>query len=70
MMVSLPRYVPEVARFPRQWIYEPWLAPVGAQKAAGCLVGRDYPRPIVDHAKVSKVSGGSLLFDGTVDRSI
>ena len=47
--------MPEVAKFPRQWVYEPWLAPAAAQKAAGCLVGTDYPRPIVDHARASKV---------------
>ncbi|KAL8796840.1 MAG: hypothetical protein Q9195_000923 [Heterodermia aff. obscurata] len=38
------RYVPELARFPDRYIYEPWRAPVGDQKKAGCVVrgeGRD-----------------------------
>jgi len=25
--------------------------PPGVQAAAGCIVGRDYPAPIVDHAE-------------------
>ena len=44
------RYVPELASVPGKFIHEPWtLAPV-EQQAAGCVVGRDYPAPIVDHA--------------------
>lgn len=42
-------YLPKLARYPRQYIYEPWKAPVSVQRQAGCLVGRDYPQPIVDH---------------------
>ena len=35
------RYVPELARFPEKFIYEPWRAPIADQKAAGCLVKGD-----------------------------
>ena len=38
------KYVPELARFPEKYIYEPWKAPVVDQKKAGCVVkgeGRD-----------------------------
>ena len=50
------KYLPQLAKFPDKFIYEPWLAPLGVQRAAGCLVGTDYPRPIVDHAIASKAN--------------
>lgn len=46
------RYLPVVARMPREFIYEPWKAPLSVQRSAGCVVGRDYPGPIVEHEKV------------------
>lgn len=43
------RWVPELARVPGQYIHEPWSMPLEAQRAAGCLIGYDYPSPVVDH---------------------
>lgn len=43
------KYVPVLAQMPAKYIYEPWKAPVTVQRAAGCLVGKHYPFPIVDH---------------------
>ena len=40
--------------FPAKWIYEPWKAPIADQKHANCRIGVDYPKPMVDHASVSK----------------
>jgi deoxyribodipyrimidine photo-lyase len=45
------RYVPALARLPAQWIHAPWLAPHAQQVQAGCIVGQDYPLPVVDHAQ-------------------
>lgn len=48
--VYVRRWVPELANVPDNAIHEPWrLTPV-EQLAAGCVIGRDYPHPIVDHA--------------------
>ncbi len=46
------RYLPVLARMPKQYIYEPWQAPLTVQKEAGCRVGHDYPEPIVNHSQV------------------
>jgi deoxyribodipyrimidine photo-lyase len=43
------RYVPELASLPTTWIHAPWQAPTSALAAAGIVLGRDYPEPIVDH---------------------
>ena len=39
---------------PTEHIYEPWKAPLEVQKKAGCVIGQDYPEPIVDHHEASK----------------
>ncbi|KPJ17656.1 Cryptochrome-1 [Papilio machaon] len=43
------RYVPELARVPVQYIYEPWKAPIDVQERANCIIGKDYPAPMVNH---------------------
>ena len=48
------KYVPELARVPDAYIQQPWLMPPDVQSACGCLIGRDYPEPIVDHAAARK----------------
>ena len=48
------KYVPELAAVPKACIHAPWeMAPLD-QAAAGCVIGRDYPMPIVDHATARK----------------
>lgn len=44
------RWVPELARVPDAYVHEPWTMPPDVQAAAGCVIGRDYPAPLVDHA--------------------
>ncbi len=43
------RYVPELANVPIKYLYEPWTMPAEVQKSSGCIIGDDYPSPIVDH---------------------
>lgn len=47
-------FIPALKNYPNKFIYEPWKAPIAIQKQAGCIIGQDYPQPIVDHAVVSK----------------
>ncbi len=44
------RYLPELVRVPEKFIHAPWTMPVAEQQRSGCVIGRDYPLPIVDHA--------------------
>jgi deoxyribodipyrimidine photo-lyase len=44
------QWVPELARVPAAYIHEPQRMPAALQHSIGCIVGRDYPAPIVDHA--------------------
>jgi hypothetical protein len=30
---------------PKEYIYEPWTAPLSVQEKARCIVGKDYPKP-------------------------
>ncbi|MDW8324538.1 MAG: deoxyribodipyrimidine photo-lyase [Burkholderiales bacterium] len=45
------RYVPELAALPDEAIHAPWLQPAAVLAAHGIELGRDYPPPIVDHAR-------------------
>ena len=45
------RYVPALAKLPNAAIHAPWLAKPMEMEAAGLVLGRDYPKPIVDHAQ-------------------
>ncbi len=47
-------FLPVLKDMPSKYVYEPWTAPLEVQKKAGCIVGVDYPKPMVDHAIASK----------------
>ncbi|MCB6183424.1 DNA photolyase family protein [Leeia sp. TBRC 13508] len=44
------RYVPELANLSNKWIHAPWLADRQTLEIAGVTLGKNYPKPIVDHA--------------------
>jgi deoxyribodipyrimidine photo-lyase len=44
------RWVPELRDVPTARLATPWAMDDDEQEAAGCVIGRDYPAPIVDHA--------------------
>ncbi len=45
------RYLPELAHVPDAFVHAPWTMGALDQQASGCVIGRDYPAPVVDHAR-------------------
>ena len=43
------RWLPELANVPLKYIHTPWNMPLEVQSAAACVIGQDYPEPIIDH---------------------
>ncbi|UCG26522.1 MAG: deoxyribodipyrimidine photo-lyase [Chloroflexota bacterium] len=43
-------WLPKLNRVPKKYVHEPWKMPYEIQRQTGCVIGRDYPQPIVDHA--------------------
>uniref|UniRef100_A0A1B6D995 Photolyase/cryptochrome alpha/beta domain-containing protein n=1 Tax=Clastoptera arizonana TaxID=38151 RepID=A0A1B6D995_9HEMI len=50
------KYLPILRNYPNQHIHEPWTAPESVQKAAKCIVSKDYPLPIVNHRNISRIN--------------
>lgn len=49
--VFIRRWVPELADVPDTFLPEPWRMSLSQQESSGCVLGVDYPRPIVDDRK-------------------
>ncbi len=45
------RWLPELEGVPDKFIHEPWKMSPAEQRKASCLIGEDYPEPIVDHGQ-------------------
>jgi deoxyribodipyrimidine photo-lyase len=50
------RWVPELARVPLPYLAIPWKMDVSVQHMAGCMIGVDYPFPIVDDKAAMKTA--------------
>jgi deoxyribodipyrimidine photo-lyase len=48
------RYVPELRDVPDEYLAEPWTMPQEIQHEVGCVIGENYPGPIVDHASARR----------------
>ncbi|GAB2269470.1 (6-4)DNA photolyase [Dionaea muscipula] len=47
-------FLPVLKDMPNEYIYEPWTAPKSIQSKAKCIIGKDYPKPVVMHDSASK----------------
>jgi deoxyribodipyrimidine photo-lyase len=54
------RWVPELAHLPSTWIHRPLEAPASVLSEAGIRLGRNYPRPLVDHSFARARALGAL----------
>ena len=52
------RYVPELMRVPDEYLAEPWTMPAEVQETSACIIGSDYPAPIVEHAQARREALG------------
>jgi len=49
-------WVPELAKLDPKWIHTPWKATGEALSRAGITLGKQYPRPIVDHSEAREAA--------------
>lgn len=54
--VFLRRWLPELEGVPEKYLAEPHTMPPLLQQAAGCVIGKDYPAPVVDHSIAYKAA--------------
>jgi deoxyribodipyrimidine photo-lyase len=54
--IFVRRWLPELSRVPRELLAEPWRMTAIEQREAGCLIGRDYPLPVVDHLAAARAA--------------
>ncbi|XP_049775550.1 cryptochrome-1-like isoform X3 [Schistocerca cancellata] len=50
------KYLPILKNFPTRYIHEPWKAPESVQITAKCIIGKEFPLPIVDHQYASRIN--------------
>ena len=62
----IKRWVPELSDVPSEHIHEPWLMSDEEQREASCIIGTDYPEPIVDE-KVTRKEGISQAYKAKAD---
>lgn len=43
------RWIPELSKVPEKHIHTPWMMPRDIQRGSACIIGDDYPFPLVDH---------------------
>ena len=44
------KWIPELSQMPLKYIHTPWELPADDQKKIGCIIGKDYPAPIIEHS--------------------
>ena len=54
------RWLPELRGVPDAKLAEPWTMSEDEQRAAGCVIGEDYPAPVVDHKAGARAGDGAL----------
>ena len=50
----IKKYLPVLKHVPAEYIFEPWKMQHQMQVKVKCVIGQDYPKPIVDHEKAKQ----------------
>jgi len=58
--VFIKRWLPELRDVPVSFVHEPWQMPRVMQKTVGCIIGQDYPAPIIDYDQRTKQARATL----------
>lgn len=48
------QWVHELEKVPQEHIQQPWMMSIAEQENAGCIIGKDYPQPLVTFAEPQK----------------
>ncbi len=56
------RWVPELQHVSDNWIHEPWKMDPSLQQTAKCIIGKDYPSPIVDNTIAVKMAREKISY--------
>ncbi len=54
--VFVRRWIPALANVPHDYIFEPWKMPMETQSRAGCMLGQNYPMPIVKNEGAARAA--------------
>lgn len=50
----IAQWLPALANVPVEYRFEPWKMDAAMQQRYGCILGRDYPHPVVEHKSAAK----------------
>ena len=56
----IKKWVPELQNLNSNWVHEPWKMDFETQKKFRCIIGKDYPHPVVDHKEAVSLAKSKI----------